>query len=320
MNEHGGKTTPSQSNVALVTGGTGYIGSHLVKRLIAEGQGVRVLVRDIESNAGDGPNAVVVAASLANVGQLVDAMEGVDVVYHLAGAGSPASGADEYRTIFETNVTGTMNVLTAAVTAGVRRVVLASSASVYGRVSSTALREDMELKPVSPYAISKVTAELLCEMFHREQGLETVALRYFNVYGPGQEEEGPSTKLIPTLVQSLRNGRPITVYGDGSQKRDFVYIDDVVTGTLLAGRAEEIYHRKINIGSGQGVTIQDVITQLAEHMMVAPHIATMPSRPNDVEVSVSDVSLAKQLLKYRPSSHLSYGLAQVARNAFTAVH
>lgn len=296
----------------LVTGATGFIGRNLVARLVQLDSIVRVLRRTPRETRSNPFPVVDIVADLSDRAALIDAMEGVDVVYHLAGVGSPSSPEEQYPEIIDTNVTGTLNVLLAAADAGVRRVVAASSASVYGRISSPALSEDMVSQPVSLYAISKQATESMCAMVHHSRGLETVALRYFSVYGPGEDPDGTSTRLIPSLHRRLATHQPIILFGDGKQTRDFVHVDDVVTATIQAGSARALGREVINVGSGHAVSVGDVVSILSKHMETSSEIRFEPERPYEIRHSVANIAKARNLLGFTPERSFSRAMELLA--------
>lgn len=295
----------------LVTGATGFIGSHVVAGLMGRPSPIRVLVRrkdDVEKFA---KTIEVIQGDVLDYDVLRSAMQDVRVIFHFAGVGSPSSPQDELSRILETNITGTLNVLRAAVEAGAERLIFASSASVYGRLSSTSLSENMVPQPLSVYAVSKLSAEHLCGVTHHAAGLETVALRYFNVYGPGEDRDGLSTKLIPTLLKKLLKNEPITLFGNGFQTRDFVHIDDVVNATIRAADSSGIGHSVINIGSGEMRTVFDVVETISERLGKTATINYEPAREQEIEHSVADVSLASEMLGFSRSVTFSTGIESV---------
>jgi len=309
--------------VILVTGGTGFIGSHLVTRLVEQGQQVRVfgtltreLPRELEVLRG---SVELFRGDVRDAAAVAKAMESVEVVYHLGGIGSPASPPEMYRDILGVNVIGTENVLSAATKAGASRVVVASSASVYGNSPASPKTEDMRPEPQSIYAVTKVASEQLCTVFHERHGLETVALRYFNVYGPGQDRDGTSAMVVPSFVRALQSGAPVTLYGDGTQTRDFIYVDDVITGTLKAAECPDVSGRAINLGSGTPTTVGSVVNTLAEAMATSPHISNAPEREKEVLESVSDITVAQNLLNFVPSTPLANGMQRVAQSTLVQV-
>lgn len=290
----------------MITGATGFIGTHLIRSLKSNGVSVIALVRP---DTRPELSVRTIEAALHDVSALTRAMQGVDIVYHLAGTGSPATAPSHYDSMIQTNISGTLNVLSAAVEAGVSRVILASSASVYGSLSSSALHEDMIPQPVSVYGITKLATEQLGDMFTRTFGLSTVALRLFNVYGPGDDRNGRDAQLIPTLLKRIREGKPCTIYGDGKQTRDFIYIDDAVRALVLAGVVDDTQHMILNVGTGSAVRISDLLPALANTIGVQPSIMLAPSRPGEVRHSVADTGRMSAVLRFRPAITIEEGLA-----------
>lgn len=292
----------------LVTGGSGYIGSHLVIQLAEAGNPVRIFGRKppvaLPGTGVAGPPVEFSHGNLADDTALSRAMEGVDTVYHLGGVGPQHTGAGHLQQAFGVNVLGTLNVLTAARREGCRRVVFASSAAVYGTPAISPQREDMPVDPQSAYAIAKVTGEHLCQVFCRQYGLETVVLRYFNVYGPKQRPPF----VVPRFVEALRTGGRITLHGDGAQIRDFVYVDDVVTATMQAATVPGAAGKVLNIGSGKPVTVKQLLAEVATILDKTPMIDSMPAPPGDIKESVAEIALARDVLDYGPAYSLRQGL------------
>ena len=308
---------PSTRETYLVTGGAGFIGSHLVARLLAEGAAVRVLdngatgdfsrldglAGDLDCHQGD----------IRDIADVARAMAGVDRVFHQAAEVSvPRSVADPVGT-YAVNVTGTLNVLEAARAAGVRRVVMASTSAVYGDDPEMPKRESITPRPISPYASSKLADEGLSAVYARCFGLATVALRYFNVYGPGQDPAPAYAAVIPKMIDLVRQRRSAVIYGDGEQTRDFVYVGDVVEANLLAmtsphasggGLAGGVY----NIASGGGISLNrmlDLIGDVFGRELVAEYL---PERAGDIRHSVADASLAAERLGFRATTPFAEGL------------
>lgn len=274
----------------LVTGATGFIGRELVRKLVENGQAVRALSRSgLAASQVEG-----IAAEITDIAALRAAMEGVNVVYHLAGVGSPSSPFSDLDEIYQVNVVGTLNVMDAARLAGVRRVVVASSAAVYGATDSPAISEDSALAPVNPYGLTKVAQEQTCEMYSRVHGIQTVALRLFNVYGPGEDLIENNRKLIPGVLRKLLVGEPIQIYGNGCQTRDFIYIDDVVRAFIASAYFDLRDYDVINVGTGTGVAIKDVVEMMASAIGKVPTLDHQLIRQGDTGHSVADISRAKQ--------------------------
>src|SRR2546421_4020463 len=297
----------------LVTGGAGFIGSHLAQALLDQGESVRVLdnlATGKETNLAVLKGRVqIIRGDLRNFEAVRAAVEDVEVVFHQGALASvPRSIADPI-TSLEININGTQNVLQAARDAGVRRVVYASSSSIYGNTPTLPKQEQMQPHPVSPYAIHKLTGELLCQAFTSIYGLETVALRYFNVFGPRQDPTSEYAAVIPRFLTALiQKQRPI-VFGDGEQTRDFTYIANVVQANLLAATSHDAIGYAMNIGCGEQVSLNTVLHLAGELLGVTPDVEYREPRQGDVRDSLADISLAQRLLGYKPTIGFGEGLA-----------
>ncbi|HXG67255.1 MAG TPA: SDR family NAD(P)-dependent oxidoreductase, partial [Blastocatellia bacterium] len=250
----------------LVTGGAGFIGSHICERLLKDGQTVRVLDNFVSGKAENleaiGGDVELIRGDVSDLNTVAEAMKGVEIVFHQAALGSvPRSVADPVST-HHANITGTLNVLLAARDAGVRRVVFASSSSVYGETPVLPKHEEMTPQPLSPYALSKLAGEHYVSVFKQVYGFEAVALRYFNIFGPRQDPASDYAAVIPRFVTALLDGRQPTVYGDGQQSRDFTYVENVVEANLLAAEAEGIAGKSFNIACGGRYTLLDLLDRL----------------------------------------------------------
>jgi UDP-glucose 4-epimerase len=309
---------PGTGTVALVTGGGGFIGSHLVKRLLRDGQSVRVLdnfatgrranleevLDDIELIEGD----------LQSYERVHNAVRGCDFAFHLGALPSVPRSIQDPLTSNATNVVGTLNVLLAARDEGVQRVVYASSSSLYGASTELPKREDMHPLPIAPYAVSKLAAEGYCRAFHQVYGLETVALRYFNVFGPGQDPQSQYAAVIPNFITAALDGGRPTIHGDGEQSRDFTFVDNAVDANLLAASAAGAAGQAFNIACGERTSLNDIVARisvLAGREVEAVHA---DSRPGDVRHSLADISKAREILGYEPAVDFEEGL----RRTFTA--
>jgi UDP-N-acetylglucosamine/UDP-N-acetyl-alpha-D-glucosaminouronate 4-epimerase len=297
----------------LVTGGAGFIGSHIAQALLDQGESVRVLdnlATGRETNLAVLKGRVqIIQGDLRNFEAVRAAVEGVEVVFHQGALASvPRSIADPV-TSLEININGTQNVLQAAREAGVRRVVYASSSSIYGNTPTLPKQEQLQPHPVSPYAIHKLTGELLCQAFTSIFGLETVALRYFNVFGPRQDPTSEYAAVIPRFLTALiQKQRPI-VFGDGEQTRDFTYIANVVQANLLAATSRAAIGYAMNIGCGEQVSLNTVLHLAGELLGVTPDVEYREPRQGDVRDSLADISLAQLLLGYKPIIGFGEGLA-----------
>lgn len=289
-----------------VTGGAGFIGSHLVERLVRDGHEVVVLD---DLSTGDysavHPAATLIAGDVCDPQAVRSALEGAQVVFHLAAHRAIARSIDDPAGTDRTNSGGTVTVLQGAVDAGVRRVVYASSSSVYGDAPVTPVREDVPAVPVSPYAVSKLAGEHYCRVFTELHGIETVALRYFNVYGPGQPADGRYATVIPLFLAALMSGRRPIVFGDGSLARDFTYVGDVVAATIAAaGAGSGVY----NVGAGEPYSLLELLEVLGRLTGVVPDPVHEDARPGDVARTHADASAAARDLGFRPAVGLEDGL------------
>jgi len=296
----------------LVTGGGGFIGSHVVEALLAGGSTVRVLDN---FSTGDRENlrpmlgdVELVEGDIRSYERVHNAVRGADHVVHLAALPSVPRSVQDPLTTHEVNATGTLNVLLAARDAGVRRVVFASSSSVYGTGQTLPKHEAMMLSPISPYGVSKLAGEQYCMAFHAVYGLETVALRYFNVFGPRQDPRSQYSGVVALFLECARSGRTPTIYGNGSQTRDFTYVANVVAATLAAAVAPAAAARAINVACGSPHSVLDLLhaVDMAAGRESTPRF--LPAREGDIEHSYADISRAEQLLDYHPAVSLLDGV------------
>jgi len=298
--------------VYLVTGGAGFIGSHIVEQLVRRGERVRVLdnfstgrrenltpfLDQIELLEGDLRHAEICRR----------AVKGVEVVLHQAAVPSVQRSVDDPRLSHDANTTGTLNLLIAARDAGVRRLVYASSSSIYGDSPTLPKHEGMPPQPRSPYAASKIAGEYYCQVFTEVYGLETVSLRYFNVFGPRQDPTSQYAAVVPIFITALLRGEPVTVHGDGLQSRDFTYVSNNVQANLLAATAPEVTGRVFNIACGKRVTLLELLDVLAEIVAVDVKRQHTDPRPGDVKHSLADISRAQAELGYEVTVDLVEGL------------
>ncbi|MCI0487331.1 MAG: SDR family oxidoreductase [Blastocatellia bacterium] len=296
----------------LVTGGAGFIGSHISERLVRSGHSVRVLddfssgkEENLESVGGD---VELFRGDIRDLEIVKRAVEGVDVVFHEAALGSvPRSVADPLTT-HEVNITGTLNVLMAARDAGVRRVVYASSSSVYGETPELPKSEDIRPQPLSPYALSKLAGEHYISVFHHVYGFEAVSLRYFNIFGPRQDPESQYAAVIPKFVTALLDGNRPTIYGDGLQSRDFTYVENVVEANLLAAEAEAVAGRVFNVACGGRYTLLELLDRLKEIIGSDTEPLHEAARAGDVRDSQASIEAAERALGYRVMVDFDEGL------------
>jgi len=296
----------------LITGGAGFIGAALANRLDQEGHHVRV-IDDLSSGNPDSlrPNIDFTRGDVKDKPKLWSLLNKVDCVYHLA-ARVYVSESILYPTEYNsTNVGGTVALMEAMRDAGVKRVVLASSGAIYGEQTYDRVTEDLPPRPTSPYGVSKLCAEHYVNSIGQLWGIETVSLRIFNAYGPGQPLFPAHPPVIPQLLQQTLWEGTFTIHGTGNQVRDFVYIDDVVNGLVAAATAQNIDQRIINIGSGKGVSINDLVRLVAEATKRKPQVIYVGSESGGVSRLVADISLAEQALNYRPQSSIAAGLANI---------
>ena len=302
---------------ALVTGGAGFIGSHLVEGLVRRGHEVRVfdnLSTGSLDNLAPVRDAVeVVIGDLRDDEAVNRAVEGVEVVFHQAADPSVPRSISHPRDCYDINVLGTLNLLAAARDAGCRRVVFASSCAVYGNDPRQPKSEELPPAPESPYASSKLAGEELCQVFTRVYGLEAVALRYFNVYGPRQSPDGPYASVIPRFIADLKAGARPRVFGDGEQTRDFIFVGDVVEANLRAATASEAVGEVVNVGSGRSTSLNTLLTVLAPLIGNTVEPIYEAERPGDVRHSLAETSKARRLLGFEAQTSLAEGLAQTVR-------
>lgn len=304
----------------LVTGGAGFIGSHIVDRLLQEGFSVRVIDNLETGNLTKITNYQgkkefdFVKGDIRDLSLVVESMKNVDAVFHEAALASVTLSVKDPILTNDVNVTGTLNLLRASRDQSVKRFVFASSAAVYGDTQDPQKREDMPANPRSPYGISKLAAENYVNIFHRLYGLETISLRYFNVYGPRQrfDLECAYGGVITIFTNRLLKDMPPIVFGDGEQTRDFVYVEDVVEANMLALNSKNAVGEAFNIGTGSSISVNQVADTLRE-IMSKEKLKNIhaPPRPADGRHGYADISKAKRLLGFHPKVGLKNGLAQL---------
>ncbi len=299
----------------LVTGGAGFIGSNIVEELVRRGEKVRVLdnfstgkqeniapfLKDIELIEGD----------LRHLDTVRQAVENVDYILHQGAIPSVPKSIDNPLDTDEANVRGTLNLLVAARDAGVKRVVYASSSAVYGDTPTLPKTEEMKPEPLSPYAVSKLAGEHYCQVFYQVYGLETVALRYFNVFGPRQDPASQYAAVIPKFVTAMLKGEQPTIYGDGEQSRDFSYVTNVVQANLLAATAPDVGGQVFNIACGQRYNLLELVATI--NRILGTDIAPLhtPPRAGDIKHSLADIARAREMLGYQVEVEFEEGLRRV---------
>ncbi|HEU5229780.1 MAG TPA: SDR family oxidoreductase [Ktedonobacteraceae bacterium] len=297
----------------LVTGGGGFIGSHLVRTLVQRGERVRVL----DNNSSGGRERIAdvlkevewIDGDVRDGDTLHRVCRGVEVILHHAAVASVTRSIAEPEMTHASNVTGTLNVLLAARDAGARRVILASSSAVYGDLQVTPKTEALPTQPLSPYGVQKLAAESYCRIWHAIYGLETVALRYFNVFGPAQDPQSEYAAVIPRFISAVLAGQTPVVYGDGEQSRDFIYISDVVETNLLAAMVPEAAGKVLNVGTGVRVTLNALLAEIGSIVGRPIHPIHEAARRGDVKESLADISLLRSILHYEPAVAFAEGLA-----------
>ena len=301
----------------LVTGGAGFIGSNLVRALLARGDDVRVLDNfstGSRRNLAELENDVeVVEGELRSYERVHNAVRGVEIVFHLGALGSVPRSVQDPLTSSAVNVEGTLNVQLAARDEGVRRVVFASSSSIYGNQAVLPLLESMAPDPISPYGVAKLAAERYCVSFSRVyHAFESVVLRYFNVFGPRQDPTSQYAAVVPLFITAIAAGEPVTIFDDGEQSRDFTYVDNVVAANILAAHAEGASGRIFNISGGAPTSVNelaDAIGRLLDKPVERNYLA---ARPGDLRNSWADVTEARDLLGFEPKVGLEDGLRRTA--------
>jgi UDP-N-acetylglucosamine/UDP-N-acetyl-alpha-D-glucosaminouronate 4-epimerase len=296
----------------LVTGGAGFIGSHIAEALVRRGDRVRVFdnlsTGHRENLAPCGDAVEFIEGDLTDAAAVAEAVRGVDCVFHEAALASVPRSVEAPLDTNAACVTGTLTLLDAARRAGVRRLVYAASSSAYGdRPSSPKYESDLPM-PISPYGAAKLAAELYCRAFTATYGFETVALRYFNVFGPRQDPDSPYSAVIPLFMTALMSGKRPTIYGDGHQSRDFTYVANVVHGNLLAADAPNAAGQVFNVANGRATSLLSLIAQLNELLGTNIEPIHAPARAGDIRESLADITAARQVLAYEPQVDFEEGL------------
>jgi len=298
----------------LVTGGAGFIGSHIAEALVERGDDVRVLdnlsTGNLENLAGFLDRIDFREGDIRDLETCRRAVEGVETVFHEAALASVVRSVADPILNDAINVRGTLNVLLAAKDAGVRSLVLASSSAVYGDDPAASKVEGSEGKPLSPYGVSKLVDEKYAQVFHALHGLSAVALRYFNVFGPRQDPTSEYSAVIPLFISKMLRGERPTIYGDGEQSRDFVYVTDVVRANLMASASAAAAGEAMNVAGGAGTTVNVLFAAVNDVLGTRLKARYAPPRPGDILHSMADISKARRLLGYAPSLSFREGLAK----------
>jgi nucleoside-diphosphate-sugar epimerase len=297
----------------LVTGGAGFIGSHMAEELVRRGERVRVvdsLITGKRENLSHLPQVEFVHGDLADLEVARRAVAGVDYVLHQAAIPSVPRSVQDPITSNRANVDASLNLLVAARDAGVRRVVYAGSSSAYGNTPTLPKIETMPTAPLSPYALQKLVAEQYCQMFTALYGLETVTIRYFNVFGPRQDPSSPYSGVISLFISAIVEGRRPTIYGDGGQTRDFTFVTNVVDGALRACEAPNASGEVINVATGGRISLNELFHTLRDLTGAKVEAIYEESRAGDVRDSQADIDKARRLLGYEPLVGLADGLAK----------
>jgi UDP-glucose 4-epimerase len=300
------------TNHYLVTGGAGFIGSHLARRLVADGAAVRVVDNLSTGNLArlEDVNSSIefIEGDLADEGFGDQVLQGIDYVFHQAAVPSVQRSVLDPLTTNRANVTATLNLLESCRRVKVRRFVYAASSSAYGDTEVLPKRETMAPNPLSPYALQKWVGEHYCKLYYDLYGLETVSLRYFNVFGPSQDPDSQYSAVIPKFIRAMLANEPVTVYGDGEQSRDFTYVDNVVEANLLAMRANGAVGKVFNIGCGEQITLNRLIRVLEKILSTRAIVNYTDPKVGDVRHSVADVGLARRVLGYQHNISFEMGL------------
>jgi UDP-glucose 4-epimerase len=301
---------------ALVTGGGGFIGSNLVRALLARGDDVRVLDNFATGSranlAGLESDVQLVEGDLRSYERVHAAVRGAEVVFHQGALPSVPRSVQDPLTTTAVNIEGTLNVLLAARDEGVRRIVNASSSSVYGNTGELPRVETQAPDPISPYAVAKLAAERFCTSFSRVYGMEIVSLRYFNVFGPRQDPTSQYAAVVPRFIRAIADGDAVTIYGDGEQSRDFTFVDNVVAANLLAADAPGIGGEILNVATGGSVTVNALADAVGNLLDQRVEKVYEPAREADVRASWADVGEARRLLGFEPEVDFDDGLRRTA--------
>ena len=306
----------------LVTGGAGFIGSHIVERLVQDGAQVRV-VDNLSTGRIDRLGHLLsaiefVEGDLANESTANEIVDGMDFVVHQAAIPSVQRSLSDPIATNRSNVVGTLNLLEGCRRVGVRRFVYAASSSAYGNTEVLPKQEDMAPNPMSPYALQKYVGERYCKLYFELYGLETISLRYFNVFGPGQDPHSEYSAVVPRFINCLLNNQPITIYGDGEQSRDFTFIDNVVEANMLALNAAAVGGQMCNIGCGERISLNRLVVLLEREIGGSARVVRVEPKLGDVRHSLAAVDRARALLNYQPKIGVEEGLRRTIASYLSA--
>ncbi len=294
---------------ALVTGGAGFIGSHLAEALLEREVEVTVLDNLSTGQRSNVPeSARFIEASILDESSVAEALRDCEAVFHLAAQVSVPESMERPVQSITTNATGTLLLLERARRAGVKRFIYSSSSAVYGESPASPKREDLAPEPISPYGVGKLAGEEYVSAYARCYGMQTASLRYFNVFGPRQRHDSPYAAVIPIFLSQMREGKPLTVYGDGEQTRDFTFVADIVQANLKAVESERLDGEVFNIACGRSISLNELIRTLAVVFGQEPEVRYLPPRPGDIKHSSADIRKAQERLGYSPQFTLEEGL------------
>ena len=298
--------------LSLVTGGAGFIGSNMVRFLLGKGESVRVL-DNFETGKRENLEEIfdqieLIEGDIRAEATVRRAVEDCDIVYHLAALGSVPRSIEDPKTTHDVNATGTFNMLVASRDAKVKRFVFASSSSIYGQSEVLPQHEGLPIAPISPYGASKAIGEVYDKAFYETYGLETISLRYYNVFGPRQDPNSQYAAAIPLFVSALLRDKPPRIFDDGEQTRGFTYIDNVLEANWKAATAPKVHGEAVNISTATAVSVNTVVNTIKELLGKAIRPTYAPPRPGDIKHSLADVSLAKKVIGYEPTVSFDEGI------------
>ncbi|MFA4941810.1 MAG: SDR family oxidoreductase [Patescibacteria group bacterium] len=304
----------------LITGGAGFIGSNIAKELLARGEKVRILdnfstgKRENVEGFKNNPNFELVEGDLRDLETVKKACEGVDFILHQGALPSVPRSIKDPMGVNEVNTLGTLNILEAAKEFGIKRVVFASSSSIYGNDPTLPKHEEMSVSPLSPYALTKYAGERYCQLYHQLYGLETVALRYFNVFGPNQDPSSEYSAVIPKFIKLISENKRPTIYGDGTNSRDFTFVANNVAANIAACTAEKASGQVMNIACGERYTLLDLIKAINEILGKNIEPEFQPERTGEVKHSMADISRAQEILDFAVKTKFKEGLEETIKS------